>query len=144
MNVNTHRNSYTNKAANFAPLLWVFTFILLFLSCPVKRILLNISGEQTASGTRVKTASQGISKTSYQYSKEKCCSLKNRYIYEQPHSSQLVKKKLSAEPLFIEDQSGFSIHYAVNDIDSVSSLSDQQYSTAWSIPLFLQHRRLLI
>jgi hypothetical protein len=144
MNVNTHRNSYTNKAANFAPLLWVFTFILLFLSCPVKRMLLTVSGEQTASQTKVKAASQGISKTSYQYSKEKCCSLKSKDLYEQPHSSHQVKQKLSSEPLFNAEQSGFSIHYAVNDFDSVNSFSDQQHFTAWSIPLFLQHRRLLI
>lgn len=135
-------NSVNNKSyvrnKTVTKVFLALSVLILILSCPLKRFL------QLNQNTHV-SLQQGVKQkagltTSVRYSSNCCCSVKQTTIVAQENkfSSHSNPDQSFAE---FTTQSGFDIHYTLSRSKSIVTDPETKFS---SLPLFLQHRSLLI
>ncbi|KIC90505.1 hypothetical protein [Flavihumibacter sp. ZG627] len=133
-----------NIGANkiFSALSVAVAVLILVVSCPVKRLLQN--NFVSVSTTATKSSQTNLNQRSFaDYSTAGNCSLAAQYTV-------LVKQDLSKQdqlpnpfhPSNIADEAGFDSNYFLNGLNPGSLTSANTLQR--SIPLFLQHLRLLI
>lgn len=135
-------NSINNKSfvrnKIVTTVLLALSVFMLILSCPLKRFL-QVNQNTPVSVERGIKQKTGLA-ASIRYSSNCCCSVKQTTIVTQ-------ENKFSSHPKPDQDfaestaQSGFDIHYALSRSKSVVANREHKFS---SLPLFLQHRSLLI
>ncbi|HJW16685.1 MAG TPA: hypothetical protein VJ499_06180 [Flavisolibacter sp.] len=119
--------------------LFLLAVLMLVVSCPFKRLLQAENNFQAFAQQSIKwndNASQGIaSKNTF------CCSQKQKIILVKPTIS---KQQLPGSDILANQNlhTGFAIHYFLNGTERLhKAFAIPPVST---LPLFLQHRRLLI
>jgi hypothetical protein len=127
----------TNKGRT--ALLFLLTVLMLVVSCPFKRLLQIESNPQAAAQSSVKWNSADRKVATYQTG---CSCAKKQKI-------TLVKFEVNKQTLpasdFLADQNfqtGFSLHYFLSGLET--QYSHSAFTSFPPLPLFLQHRRLLI
>lgn len=133
-------NIVVNKI--FSALSVALAVLILVVSCPVKRLLQN--NFVYVSTTATKSSQTNLNQRSFaDYSTAGNCSLT-------AHNTVLVKQDLSQQdklplpfhPSIISDEAGFDLNYFLTGLNPGSFTSANTLQR--SIPLFLQHLRLLI
>ena len=141
--MNTSKNKfYSSQKANvYTVFMAALAVIILFVSCPLKRVLQNDFA--AGSSTPVRTNQTNINQptTSDFYASNEVCGVNQK--------AELTKFKTSQKviPAFtnlshISLQSGFDINYLLSRIKDEPAYSVSSKTT--SLPLYLQHLRLLI
>ncbi|MBN8717988.1 hypothetical protein SAMN05444410_101367 [Hydrobacter penzbergensis] len=128
---------YHNGRKVSSAMIFVLAVLLLVVSCPLKRFL------QTNAGSSITfqkgTKAQTITNTNYKAAS--CCSIKKKVVLVE--AAKLKQTKPASTLLTIyNQQSGFSIHHYLSSLDAHVYPSGSIKLS--SLPLFLQHRRLLI
>jgi hypothetical protein len=118
--------------------LFALAFLMLLLSCPIKRVL-----QQRAADTWEFALKAGVGQKSTRngaaYAVSVCCDGKKKTVVS---SVNAAKHKITPQIAVIySGQTGFGIHYFLSRL---STCSVEHFSAYQSLPLFLQHRRLLI
>jgi len=124
-----------------ATLLFVLAFIILFVSCPVKKLLLRNFTAQTSRGTRSHDANTNSgNNVNYIAENESCSFAKNPVV-----TTDLLGHTYINAPVYFRNNANateFRINYFL------SGLNEDFYPLAFiknlSVSLFLQHLRLLI
>jgi hypothetical protein len=137
MNAGININKITTNKGKTA-FLFLLAILMLVVSCPFKRLLQTENNGQTSQQS-VKW--NGAERKATTYQNACSCAQKQKITLVK---IEISKQKLPAPEFFAEQnlQNGFSIHYFLSG-------SEKQYplfsaSSPSSLPLFLQHRRLLI
>lgn len=116
----------------------MLALLMLVVSCPVKRLL--------QSGNNLQTSQQSVK---WNGAERQVAAYHNACSCAKKQKITLVKFEISKQKLLVPEflaaqnfQSGFPLHYFLNG-------TEKQYqrffaSSPSSLPLFLQHRRLLI
>jgi hypothetical protein len=119
--------------------LFLIAVLMLVVSCPFKRLLQaenNIQAFAQQSNKWNNTVSQGITSNG-----TSCCLQKQKIILAKPVIS---KQQLTGSDILVNQNllSGFAIHYFLSGTEKPGE--HFTLSTISSLPLFLQHRRMLI
>lgn len=137
-NMNASANKQNTIGRRFSSaLLFALAVLLLAVSCPVKRFF----NTNFANATQQSSKEESQPGKAAKYQSISCCSLKHKTI--------LVKASFKKQNAPVPDvvltgnsQSGFDINYFLSRTRNNHFRS--AHSTVSSLPLFLQHRRLLI
>lgn len=132
---------YLSSKARFSPaLLFSLAFLLLIVSCPVKRFLKHSFNAAATSAVANQNSSNRHSVTNYK-SAFNICSVSKEAVFITDFSPQST---IQAPVYFanIINEPGYNIHYFLSGINY--SYSSPFASLNSSVPLFLQHLRLLI
>ena len=118
--------------------LFALAFLMLLLSCPIKRVLQQRAADtwEIASKTSV---GPKANRTAAAYSVSVCCDGKKQAVGSSVNAAKYKSNLQVAD--FYAAQTGFGIHYFLSRL---SADAVDQFSASQSLPLFLQHRRLLI
>lgn len=122
------------------PLLFALTFLLLFVSCPVKKFLLtNFIHDTSSFAANNETSNNKSNKVNYALEKGNCSFANDPFFTTDSYRIKILL------PVFYLNSScaaGFKINYFINGLNSTyyPLITDKNLS----VPLFLQHLRLLI
>lgn len=140
MQKNLHKGGPIRKTKVSATLLFILAFSLLFISCPVKKFLLTSFIHHSSSVTAgYETTNDKNSKIDYAFAKGHCSFATDRFC-----TSDSCRIKILSPVFFVNSSnaSGFKINYFVAGLNAHNSWSTNHKNL--SVPLFLQHLRLLI
>lgn len=122
----------------YSAIVFVLAFLLLVASCPLKKFLhLNNN-----SSFNFQNESQTPTSATTNYSASSCCSVKQKTVLVK--APELTQAKTFQ--IFFTDQvsqKGFAIYNFLSRLDEVQH-SSFPVATYSPLPLFLQHRRLLV
>lgn len=129
--------SYNSGRKITSALVFALAVLLLVVSCPLKRFLQLNTGSSISfrKGTSLQTA------TSTNYQAASCCSIKKKIVLVEASKSKQAKPTAHVFVIHTE-QSGFEIHDYLSRTDVNLHLTLPARLSP--LPLFLQHRRLLI
>ncbi len=117
----------------------MLSLLMLVVSCPFKRLLQEESNHRLTAQPSPK--SNGIDRQVAAYEAKFCCAQKQKITLVKTDSKE---QKIQA-PDFISAQhvqAGFALHYFLSGTEK--HFSNVEPTSVSSLPLFLQHRRLLI
>jgi len=138
--MNTPHNTITwTGRKHITVLLFTLSMLMLVGSCPFKRLLQHHIQTQASTQMPVKWNSPQQKRAAY--GNTSCCSLKQKTTL----AKTTITKHEVPSPHFFADMnvpSGFAIYYFLNGTDNRYNHSASLSLS--SLPLFLQHRRLLI
>ena len=142
MNLSVNKIFSPRKATIYTALTFALAMLVLIVSCPVKRLILT-NFDSTASSSTKSSQTNIYKGANIENSATANCSIVN-------DKTDVVKSDISQQhklpvPLYlsnINNQTGFDINYFLSAINfsGISSVSAQHAT----LPLFLQHLRLLI
>lgn len=137
MTTGSHKKEFAaNKGKT--PFLFLLAALMLVVSCPFKRLLQAENNVQATAKQSIRGNSAERQGTAYK--NISCCTQKQNITLANP---VLSTQKLQAPDLLIDQhKSGFSIHYFLSGTKKQSEAI--AISSLYPLPLFLQHRRLLI
>ncbi|RPD51173.1 hypothetical protein [Paracnuella aquatica] len=138
MNNGSNRTAWATKRGRSA-LVLLLAVLMLVVSCPFKRLLRAETGVQTNAQKTIKR--QCAEQTAAVVQHNVCCGQKQKITLVQLHDN---KQELPAAD-FVADldrQAGFAIQYFLSGTDE--AIQTAISSAPSLLPLFLQHRRLLI
>jgi uncharacterized protein (UPF0333 family) len=142
MNTSANKIYSTGKAKLSLAFLFALAVLLLVVSCPLKRLLQSNDIVKTSTATRINQTNISSSSSAQRASIENCCALKKRGVFVQSNLLQKVKPLL---PLYVSNlytERGFDIHYSLSRIRNEAAYVVS--SNTSSLPIYLQHLRLLI
>ena len=142
MNTSKNKIYSTGKAKLSLALLFALAVILLVVSCPLKRLLQSNDIVNTATATRTNQTNINSGSSTQRAAIENCCAIKKKAVFAQ---TNLVQKVKLSSPLYVSNlfaERGFDIHYSLSRIKNNPAYVVS--SNASSLPLYLQHLRLLI
>jgi len=129
------------KAKVSSVLLFSLAFLLLIVSCPLKRFLKNSFSATSTSATRNnQTNINQRTVTNYSNAFNSCAVLE-----ETVFTTDLSQQATLQAPVYfsnITNEPGYSTHYFLSRINYTNNLSSVSLNS--TLPLFLQHLRLLI
>ena len=142
MNSSLNKIFSPRKATVHTALMFALAMLVLIVSCPVKRLLLT-NFNSTASSSQKSSQTNIYQGVNIENSATANCSVEN-------DKTDVIKSDVSQQhklplPLYlsnISNQSGFDINYFLSGISyNITQSIASQHAT---LPLFLQHLRLLI
>lgn len=136
----TRNTTYQKKV--WSASLFALAILVLVVSCPLKRFLINNYVSQTSIPSKSsQTSSTQYSKTLFgDYSN--CCEAKNKTPLFQVVKSQQHKVDAPVFTINIFNHTGYYIHSFLNGNTADYNVAPDSDHT--SLPIFLQHRSLLI
>lgn len=142
--MNSSANSIysSRKITVYSAILSALALLILVVSCPLKQLLQEnlVSNSSHAVRTNQTNTSQN-SNTDYS-AQDNCCNVRNNTVLIQPDLSQQVKLPVPLYFSNIIELPGFDVNYFLSRIkNNTTTLLSSNLS---SLPLFLQHLRLLI
>jgi uncharacterized protein (UPF0333 family) len=141
MNTSVNKIYSTGKAKLSLAFLFALAMLLLVVSCPLKRLLQTNDIVNTSTATRTNQSNINSGSSTQRASVENCCALKKRAVFVQ---TNLVQKVKFSSPLYVSNlftKRGFDIHYSLSRIKDAPAYV---VSNTSSLPIYLQHLRLLI
>lgn len=141
MNTSANHILLTGKAYKSA-FLFALAVLLLVVSCPLKRLLQKNEGSYSSTSVRSnQTNIDQRTNTGYS-SADNCCVVKKKTSFAKSGLSQKVVVFTPSYLSNVSDASGFDINYYLSGVNYKAA--HVAFSNPSSIPLFLQHLRLLI
>lgn len=142
MNISTNKIYSSPKAVFHTALLVVLAVVLLVVSCPLKRVLQNDFTANSSSPVRTNQTNINQATASDYYELADGCGIKQQVTFTKFNLPQQVSIPAFTDLSYISTQSGFGLNYFLSRISFKNTiLSEYTHS---SLPLFLQHLRLLI
>lgn len=141
MNTSANHILLTGKAHKSA-FLFALAVLLLVVSCPLKRLLQNNPGSYSRSSVRSNQTNINQRTNTGYSTADNCCAVKKKTAFVKSGLSQKVVLFTPSYLSNVSDASGFDINYYLSGINYNSA--NVEITNASSLPLFLQHLRLLI
>lgn len=141
MSSSTNNLLSSQKATVYTAFMFALAVMLLVVSCPLKRILQN-DFSNSASSVRTNQTNINQATASDYYASTYACGIKQEVQLTKFHSSQQVNVPAYPDLSYISIQSGFGLNYFLSGISYKNTILSK--SIISSLPLFLQHLRLLI
>lgn len=142
MNTSANKIYSTGKAKLSLAFLFALAVLLLVVSCPLKRLLQSNDIVNTSTTTRTNQTKINSSLSTQLASVENCCAVKKTAVFAK---TNLVQKVKLSSPSYVSNlftERGFDIHYSLSRIkDGPAYVVSSNTS---SLPIYLQHLRLLI
>lgn len=138
MNNGSNETAWATKKGRSA-LVLLLAVLMLVVSCPFKRLLQAETGVQTTAQKTIKR--QGAEQTAAVVQQNVCCGQKQKITLVQLHDN---KQELPATDFvaYLDHQAGFAIQYFLSGTGNAPTAL--RVPAPSLLPLFLQHRRLLI
>jgi hypothetical protein len=142
MNTSTN-NIYSSPQVVFhTALLFLVAVVLLVVSCPLKRVLQNDFTARSTSPVRTNQTNINQASASDYYALAGGCGIKQQVTFAKLNLPEKINIPTSTDLSYISRQAGFGLNYFLSGISySSTTLVCSHHS---SLPLFLQHLRLLI
>lgn len=142
MSTSAYTQCSSRKAQIRSALLFALAVMLLLVNCPLKRVLQNNYGEYAASATRTNQTNINQRTNADYRAAESCSAIQKKTAFVSSNSFQKEHLTAPFDVLNVTHATGFYINYYLSSIRSKPAASN--ISTPYSLPLFLQHLRLLI
>jgi uncharacterized protein (UPF0333 family) len=142
MNKSANKNSSSPKATIYSAFLLALAVLLLIVSCPLQHLLQNNFVSNISSAVRSNQANIKHRTQAEHSATANCCVAKNKTVLVKPDVAQQYKLPVSLTLSNITQHQGFEINYFLSGISNKYCIVIPSHLS--SLPLFLQHRSLLI
>lgn len=139
MNTLIHKHYFISRRI-FAAGLCIVALLVAVISCPVKKIKQGQNFFTSLSSAQNADQALAQASTSANYTQKACCAVKQQTLSINAHQQQAQAP--SPDAVFFHEASGFAINYFLSGTSYQSHSQTSAHPAL--LPLFLQHRRLLI
>ncbi len=142
MNTSANKIYSSPKVAFHTALLYALAVTLLVISCPLKRFLQNDFTARSSSQVRTNQTIISQATASDYYALADGCGIKQHVTFAKLNSLPQVSIPSFTDLSYVSIQAGYGLNYFLSGISYSSTVLVSSHHS--SLPLFLQHLRLLI